>query len=80
MLGGRAPPFGYAVPAASQIYNQPSEGLTAVKSGLPPPPPLASQTSLKIKPVGIAPQDPSPCKYVVAVPPVGTYPTLLPPS
>ena len=45
MLGGRAPPFGYAVPAASQIYNQPSEGLTAVKSGLPPPPPLASQTS-----------------------------------
>ena len=64
---------GYAVPATSHIHKNPAPLLApCVKSGLPPPPPEASQVPLNCKPVGIDPQDPSPFKYVVAVPPAGT--------
>ena len=54
------------------MYNQPSDGVKVVKSGLPPPVPLASHVPLNCNPVGIAAQVPSPFKYVEVVPPSGT--------
>ena len=86
-LGVVAAPFGTAEPATLTIYNQPSTA-PAIPSKLGSPPSLAppsaislaSQVPLNVKPVGIAPHDPSPRKNVVALPPVGTKPTLVVPA